>query len=334
MRIEKYIILEVVMKFIELDDQYLDACVDIAMEQYSRAQSSVYGLYLKDYKKEIFQYLKNSFGNHNGIMAFEKNKLVGYLAFGETWGGQLNTLKEISSPLWGYGISEGYNRGKMASLLFQHASEILCKNSVGNFNITVYASDYEVIKSYVLNNFGILCTDAIRMIDMPICQEPEGEYTYKELTKKEIDIKVDYLLELWRELVQHLRMSPTYYPGEEFTDRVFLDHIHNDGTRLFVVEENEKIIGMIDVSKDSNSFITKEEDTMNVGDLYIKQNYRGYHIAAGLLLHVNNILKKEGVKRLWVEHGTTNPTAQRFWGKYFDSFTYTLTRKIDERIII
>ncbi|WZL73133.1 GNAT family N-acetyltransferase [Clostridiaceae bacterium 35-E11] len=172
------------------------------------------------------------------------------------------------------------------------------------------------------------------MIDMPICEEPEGEYTYKELTKNEIEIKVDCLLELWRNLVQYLRMSPTYYPEDEFTDRAFLDHIHNKGTRLFVVEQNQKIIGMIDVSKDSNSFITTEEDTMNVGELYIKQNYRGYNIVAGLLLHVNNTLKKEGVKRLWVEHGTTNPTAQRFWGKYFNQFTYTLTRKIDERIII
>lgn len=71
---------------------------------------------------------------------------------------------------------------------------------------------------------------------------------------------------------------------------------------------------------------------MNVADLYIKPEFREYNITTCLLLFVNNALNKEGMNRLWVEHGTTNPTAQRFWGKYFKHFTYTLTRKIDERI--
>lgn len=187
---------------------------------------------------------------------------------------------------------------------------------------------------YVLNKFGILCTDAIRMSDSPICEEPDEEYSYKELTKEEIDIKADFLLDLWRKLVQHLGMSPTYYPGNEFTDSVFLEYVHDESTRVFVVKDSENIIGMIDVSKDSNSFVTMEKDIMNVGDLYLKKEFRGRNISSQLLLYVNNTLKKEGVKRLWVENGTTNPTAQRFWGKYFNQFTYTLTRKIDERMLI
>lgn len=48
-------------------------------------------------------------------------------------------------------------------------------------------------------------------------------------------------------------ISPTYNLGEDFTDSVFLNHIHDEGTRIFVVEDNENIIGMIDTSKDSNS---------------------------------------------------------------------------------
>ena len=43
--------------------------------------------------------------------------------------------------------------------------------------------------------------------------------------------------------------------------------------------------------------------------------------------------QKDGMKRLWVEHGTINHTVQHFWGKYFSRLTYTLTRKIDERIL-
>lgn len=319
------------MEFRKLDNKYLDACVSIVMHQYCKEQESVSALYSKDYEKDIYQSVKRIFDYETGIMAFEKDKLVGYLAFDGIWGKQY--IKGVSSPLCGYGISKEYDRGKLSSLLFQHASEVLCKKGVGIYNITVYAHDIEVINCYVLNNFGILCTDAIRMIDVPICGESIGKYTYEELSAEEIDNNTDSLLEMWRKLVEHLRMSPTFYPGEEFTDSAFLNHIHEEGTRVFVAKEQKNIIGMIDVSKDGNNFVTMEEDTMNVGDLYLKTDFRGNNIAQELLLYVNNTLKKEGVKRLWVEHGTTNPTAQRFWGKYFNQFTYTLTRKIDERIL-
>jgi hypothetical protein len=95
--------------------------------------------------------------------------------------------------------------------MFQHASETLCEKAVTLYNIKVYAHDTEVITSYVLNNFGILCTDAIRSTDstvcsigssdslihieplanidwlvttgLPISANPTRKYVYKELSK-------------------------------------------------------------------------------------------------------------------------------------------------------
>lgn len=115
------------MEFKELDNQYLDACVNIAACQYNEEQKVVSALYFKNYEKEIYQSVKRIFDNGTGIMAFEKGELAGYLSFGGIWEEQDNIIKGISSPLCGYGISKGYDRGKIASLLFQHASEILCK---------------------------------------------------------------------------------------------------------------------------------------------------------------------------------------------------------------
>ncbi|MFC1949352.1 GNAT family N-acetyltransferase [Chloroflexota bacterium] len=61
--------------------------------------------------------------------------------------------------------------------------------------------------------------------------------------------------------------------------------------------------------------------------------YRGKRIAQGLLQYASDILMEDNYKRLWVEHGTTNPNALRFWDKYFTRFTYTLTRSIDRKIV-
>ncbi len=66
---------------------------------------------------------------------------------------------------------------------------------------------------------------------------------------------------------------------------------------------------------------------------YLKENYREKNIIQSLLSVVIETLKKDGIKRLGVDFETINPTALRFWEKYFDSYTYSFVRRIDERIL-
>lgn len=193
--------------------------------------------------------------------------------------------------------------------------------------------DTEVISSFVLNQFGILCTDAIKSIDTPFCDTNINILTYYEFAKSNILLHRESLLKLWRNLANHLQASPTYYYGEEFTDDAYWGYINDVNTRLFVASDEGDIVGILDASCDGNCFANSDKYTMNVGDLYLKSSYRGKNIAQELLQYVSNVLKNENYKRLWVEHGTTNPNAQRFWDRYFSRFTYTLTRNIDERIV-
>ena len=48
-----------------------------------------------------------------------------------------------------------------------------------------------------------------------------------------------------------------------------------------------------------------------------------------LLKFANDELKKDGIERLFVVHGTTNPTARGFWDKHFTNYSYMMTRRID-----
>ncbi len=41
----------------------------------------------------------------------------------------------------------------------------------------------------------------------------------------------------------------------------------------------------------------------------------------------------EGKTYLGVDCETLNPTALRFWGKYFDNYTYSYIRRLDERVV-
>lgn len=316
-----------------IDINYIDAAIKLAVDNYLSEQQNVSSLFNNKYETEFNKSINELFSNGLGVMAFENNELLGYMAFRLSGYEDYKGYKKVYSPIYGYGIKKGIDRGKIASLLFQHASENLLKLKVKNFEVKIYTHDIEVLSSFVLNQFGILCTDAIKNIDTTFCDIIINNLIYCELTKHDMLLHKESLLKLWRDLTNHLQASPTYYYGEEFTDDAYLEYINDINTRLFVAMDEGEIIGILDASCDGNCFANSDKYTINVGDLYLKNAYRGKNIAQELLQYVSNVLKKENYKRLWVEHGTTNPNAQRFWDRYFSRFTYTLTRNIDERIV-
>ena len=65
---------------------------------------------------------------------------------------------------------------------------------------------------------------------------------------------------------------------------------------------------------------------------YSDKAYRQGGLAQSLLAYIRDTLKNEGISHLGVDFETLNPTALNFWGKYFQPYTYSFARRIDERI--
>ena len=59
-----------------------------------------------------------------------------------------------------------------------------------------------------------------------------------------------------------------------------------------------------------------------------------YHevVYTELLAFLLQTLKAEGYTRLGVDFESFNPTARGFWLRYFTPYTYSVARRIDERI--
>jgi GNAT superfamily N-acetyltransferase len=68
----------------------------------------------------------------------------------------------------------------------------------------------------------------------------------------------------------------------------------------------------------------------NICGAFLIEEYRGRGIYQNLLQVVLTILRKEGVRRIGVDFETTNPTALNFWTKYFDCYTHSFARRIDD----
>ena len=320
--------------FKPVDESCLGIAVRLAMDEYHAEQKNVSALYDKDYSPEIKNSLNQLFQNGRGLMVYENDVPVGFL--GVFIGDIKDTegYKTAWGPICDYGIKRGTDRGRIASLLFQHLSELLLPLNVRNFIINIYAHDKEVIKAFVFNQFSIACTDEIKNIDVPFITEKVDGITFTEFSKRDIQEHKETLLRLWRDLANHLQKSPTYYYGAEFTDDSYWEHVNDKNTRLFVALDGaQQIIGIVDMCHDEFCFAWSDAATLNVGDLYVEPVYRGKRIAQGLLQYVSDVLMKDNYKRLWVMHGTGNPNALRFWSKYFTGFVYQLTRSIDKRIV-
>lgn len=316
------------MEFRKVEQKYVNEAVELAIIEYKNECENNKQLGVVDYLDELKSLISDIFKCKYGLVAIEEEKLIGYLVFWGGFEGQFGNAIGSFSPLFGSAFA-GENRQKTASILFQKLSEIMIKDGISSFAICKYAHDKDIAEVLVLSGFGIRCSDAIRDLAETMEYKNESGYQCKEIDFKEAGI----LLDLKNKLVKHISASPIYMPCEEFTAETFSKLCEDRKNRFFVAFDNDVPIGYIELSKNGETFIAEASDTLNICGTYVEKEYRNSLVAKELLAYVITLITDEGVKYLGVDCETLNPTALRFWSKYFENYTYSFVRRIDERIL-
>lgn len=314
------------MEIKDLEMKYLKESVELAVEEYRQEARKCKALIPSNFKDELKEMITALFEHKCGKVAVVNGRVVGYIAFWGPLDGFHGNVKGVFSPLGGSAFG-GVNREKTASMLYSAVSEDLVDKEVCSFALSRYAHDEEVGKSFVLNGFGIRCADAImRLSERHIIENLDSDLQFVELIgedKKQIE-------SLRRGLVRHLSQAPAFFPThiESFNEWLYKDNI-----RVFVAKKGNELAGYISLDEEAETFITEQESVYNICGTYVAAAYRGKKIAQQLLEYVCQLCEKEGKKYLGVDCETLNPTALRFWGKYFDTYTYSYIRRIDERVV-
>lgn len=231
--------------------------------------------------------------------------------------------------MWGYGIRHS-KRGEIIGRLFQDIAIELCENFAQSLRVLVYAHDTEVLWTYIMSSFSMDMTGVVRDVSSPIEAEIPEKYSLREVGKKELINYKHEIIELHRGLINHLRMSPVFYHCRNFLpiENRFDDFLKED-IRIFALFDGNRLVGMIDSGPVDYGFAVDDAEALSMGDIFIEPDYRELGLAAALLKFANDELKTAGVRRLFVTHGTINPTARGFWDKYFTNYSYSMTRRID-----
>lgn len=316
------------MEFRKTEPKYIDEAVELAIREYNNECANNNQLLVKNYRDKLKVLISDIFNSKYGLVAIEDEKLVGYLMFWGGFDGHFGNVKGSFSPLFGSAFG-GRNRQKTASLLFENVSKIMIKDGICSFAICKYAHDKEIAESLVLNGFGIRCSDAIRNLSSVDELKLNSGYRYEEIRYQNANI----LLDLKNGLVKHMNSSPIYFVSARFTDEGFAELCEKRKSRFFVAYNGDRPVGYIEVDEEAETFISEDSEVLNICGTYVECEYRNSSVAKELLAYTMQTLANDGVRYLGVDCETLNPAALRFWSKYFERYTYSFVRRIDERIL-
>jgi GNAT superfamily N-acetyltransferase len=314
------------MQFIRLTDQHIPDATALAREAYALEQRHIPALTAGDMSGVLADAISILVRHGHGIAAIDDDRdLVGYLGFFGPIERFFGSGTGCFSPLHGHAAADT-DRRRLYSLLFQHASELMTAQGVDTFAITAYHHDYDAAAALSLNGFGIRNADAIRSIEPPLDVAPTPGITYEEIPWS----AAGELLPLKNALVRHLRQSPAFVANDEFTPESFAELLNERQTRFFVASDEDAPIGYMELADEGESYLTAAPDMRNICGAYLLPDYRGRGIYQTLLQVVLDTLRDEGVRRIGVDFETMNPTALHFWTKYFDCYTHSFARRIDD----
>lgn len=306
------------MIFTYESNKYFDTILNIAYEKYCTELSCHPFLEIKS--KTIFcDFLKQQLAEMKCISAIENGICIGFILFSLRDEGN---EKRCNIPVYGYGA----NNEKTMSVLFTNLAEEIVTDKTTHFSVHLYASDIEIQRLFSYMQFGIICEKSIRKISKI---EYDSQIRIRKIDKEELIGKWDEIWSLVAQLINHLKRSPVFYPCNEFTESVYRDFFADTDTTVYIAEDENRIIGLIEMNSENYDYVFTEKTSINVGEAFVIPEYRGAQIAQALLGCLENDLLLNQIKYDWVEHGTANPNARGFWNKYFETFEYEFIRKIE-----
>lgn len=315
------------IRYEKLSEKYVYEALDLIMSAYLEEKSAV--PFLPD-EKEFINTLKisirNLFNNGIGVAAILDDELIGFIA-----GFEVEKLfgkcKGIYSPLYGHGGKKEY-RAVLYQELYKLAAELWTEKACLTHAITLFAHDKDTVNEWFWQGFGLRCVDAIRKV-VPICVNNPSIIIAKA------DIRdIPALANIHRQHNLYYRSSPIFMPNQEEDPVADLTNwLKRDNHHLWAAYQDEKPLGYMRIQPSAETFVSEYKDVMNITGAYVVNDERKTGIGTMLLGAIQDWLLNNRYTLCGVDFESINTTGSSFWNKHFTPYTYSMVRRIDERIL-
>lgn len=266
--------------------------------------------------------------NKLGVAVMEGERLLGFLCCYEPWDNAFGTnAKGTFSPLHAHGaISE--NRELIYRALYQKAAQKWVEQDITYHSVALFAHDEQAKKALFTYGFGLRCVDAVKSMDK-LKVKQKANLQIRRLEQAEIPL----IRPLREQLSAHLSESPCFMYSTEQGYQSWLSRAEQRNSKIYAAFEGEKAIAFIEAIHGGENFVTELHDMMSICGAFCLPKNRGEELVQNLLNVMIDELKAEGYQWLGVDFESFNPTAYGFWNKYFEPYTNSVTRRIDEGIL-
>ena len=314
------------IKIKKLDKKYLDQAVNLARDSYKECLISHEDLPYEDFTEFLKVNIEKLFDQGLGLIALDGNRLIGYLAgytIDQLWG----KCKGIYCPLYGHGAIKDFEK-KIYQNLYSQVSKLWVDEGISHHLITLYAHKDELINTWFWMGFGMRCVDAVSKVRTIEVEDSNIKIKKANLRDASALVDIDSAHNMF------YKKAPIFMPvKDEDVLSELKTWLSQDNHHMWIAYDREKIIGYMRIQGSGERFISNHKDMMNITGAFIDENYRSKNIGSQLLAYVHNWLEDNNYKYCGVDYEAINVQGANFWNKHFRPYTYSLVRRIDERIL-
>jgi len=278
-----------------------------------------------DYHQNLTKHLKSLVVNQLGIVAIEDDIVIGFIS-GFSIPSFFGKAQGIFVPVYGHAAIQT-RKCEIEQHLYVEAARRWVNQGIYTHSIAIFAHDKDLKDMWFHLGFGNRCIDAIRQVQSHNTINPL--YQFEEITSQ----NVHSVVPIHEKHHQYYRQSPIFMPNQNEDALLdLLDWLKDSNHRMFSIKTNDQVVGYIRYQMNGESLFSIHNHMRNITGLYVLPEFRNFGIGEALLMFVENVLHDEKISLLGVDYESINPNAKYFWGKHFKPYTYSLVRRIDERI--
>lgn len=103
------------------------------------------------------------------------------------------------------------------------------------------------------------------------------------------------------------------YLKENFSYEKLESEIKNNGSRFYIVENNEEVVAYMKLNFDKAQTETEHDNTLEVQRIYVLQEYKSKHIGKRLIQKAIEIGRNNNLNYIWLGVWENNINAIRFY---------------------
>lgn len=311
-----------------LKADYVEQAVNLVLAAYGEESRAVSCLPdQNDFGDMLRDKIASLFSRGSGYAAIRRGKLAGFLAgieTGELWGRN----KGIYSPLYGHGAIEA-DRADIYRGLYTKAAQMWVEKKHYTHALTFFAHDQQTIDTWFWLGFGLRCIDSIRRAQAITVGKPNSDIVIRKGTNDDIPGLKDIMTQFNRFWPQ----SPTFMQksGEDLVEK-YNKWFNEPNRHFWVAYQGGRPVGQIRIEPAGESFVSEHPEVVNVTSAFVTEEARSTGIGLMLLAEVQQWLGDNDYPLCGVDFESFNVPGSRFWNRYFSPYTYSLVRRVDERI--